>query len=96
MSKLIAVNARITEVNRYEFDVQVDENATKEQQDAEAIAKVKAFLSGNIPSPNIGTPFIDGVKCVDVEYGVECVKNTEDEGIENAYKFEDVIEVNEN
>lgn len=93
--KTITVNAKITEVNRYEFDVQVDENATKEQQDAEAKEKVKAFLSSNIPSPNIGSPFIDGVKCVDVEYGVECVKNTEDESIENAYNFKDVIEVNE-
>ena len=91
----IGVNVKITEVNRYEFDVQVDKNASKEEQDTDAKAKVKRFLEFNIPSPNIGTPFIDGVKCVDVEYGVESVNNTEDESIENAYKFEDVIEVNE-
>jgi hypothetical protein len=79
MSKLIAVHAKITEVNTYEFDVQVDENATKEQQDAEAKEKVRKFLSGNIPSPNIGSPFIDGVKCVDVDYGTGTVSNVEDE-----------------
>lgn len=75
----IGVNARITEVNRYDFNVEVDENATKEQQDAEAIAKVKKFLEDNIPSPNVGTPYIDGVKCVDVEYGVGSVNGIADE-----------------
>jgi hypothetical protein len=80
----IGVNVRITEVNRYDFNVEVDENATKEQQDAEAKAKVKKFLEGNIPSPNVGTPYIDGVKCVDVEYGVGTVNGVPD-----------VIEVNE-
>jgi hypothetical protein len=77
--KTIGVNAKLTEVNRYEFDVQVDENATKEQQDKEAIEKVRKFLEKNIPSPNIGRPFIDGVKCIDVDYGVESVSNVKDE-----------------
>ncbi|MFA5207446.1 MAG: hypothetical protein WC428_02200 [Candidatus Paceibacterota bacterium] len=79
MIKTIGVHANITEVNTYEFDVQIDENATKEQQDTEAKEKVRKFLSGNIPSPNIGSPFIDGVKCIDVDYGVYCVNNVEDE-----------------
>jgi len=88
MTKIIGVNAKLTEVNRYEFSVEVDENATKEQQDIEAKEKVRKFLSGNIPSPNIGTPFIDGVKCVDVEYGVASVNGEE-------LTIEDEIEVNE-
>ena len=79
MSKIIRVNAKLTEVNRYEFDVEVDENASQIDQDKEAIAKVKKFLENNIPSPNIGTPFIDGVRCVDVDYGTHSVANVEDE-----------------
>lgn len=87
--KTIAVHANLTEVNRYEFDVQVDENATKEQQDAEAKEKVKRFLAENIPSPNIGSPlFIGGVKCIDVDYGVASVNGEE-------LNVEDEIEVNE-
>jgi len=82
--KLIGVNARITEVNRYEFNVEVDENDSVEKQNADAQAMVKKFLEGNIPSPNVGTPYIDGVKCVDVEYGVGSVNGNTD-----------VIEVNE-
>ena len=80
--KLIGVNVNITEVNRYDFSVEVDENATKEQQDAEAIAKVKKFLDSHIPSPMVSSPTIDGVKCVDRESGV---KSTE---------IPDVIEIN--
>jgi len=80
----IGVNVNITEVNRYDFDVQVDASKSKDEQDAEAKAKVKKFLDGNIPSPNVGTPYIDGVKCVDVEYGVGSVSGVVD-----------VIEVNE-
>lgn len=79
MSKtIIGVNANITEVNRYDFAVQVDENLSKEQQDAEAKEKVRRFLLNNIPSPNIGGDYVDDVKCVDVDYGVQSVNNIED------------------
>jgi hypothetical protein len=86
--KLIGVNARITEVNRYDFCVEVDENATKEQQDKEAVDKVKKFLEGNIPSPNLGSEFIGGVRCVDVEYGIAIVRGEE-------LTIEDEIEIND-
>jgi hypothetical protein len=77
--KTIGVHANLTEVNRYEFDVQVDENASDIAQNIEAKRKVKKFLENNIPSPNIGADFIDGVRCIDVDYGVESVNNLEDE-----------------
>lgn len=75
---IIGVNANITEVNRYDFAVEVDDTLTKEQQDAEAKEKVRRFLVNNIPSPNIGGDYVDGVKCVDVDYGVHSVNNIED------------------
>ena len=79
MAKIIGVNAKLTEVNKYEFDVQVDENASDIDQNIEAVAKVRKFLENNIPSPHIGMDFIDGVRCIDVDYGVESVNNLKDE-----------------
>jgi hypothetical protein len=67
--KIIGVNASIREVNRYEFDVEVDDNLTEEQQDEQAKEKVKNFLDANIPYPFQGD-FIDGVRCVDRESGM--------------------------
>ena len=88
MAKIIGVNAKLTEVNKYEFDVQVDENASDIDQNIEAVAKVRKFLENNIPSPHIGMDFIDGVKCIDVDYGIVSVNGEE-------LNIEDEIEVNE-
>lgn len=68
--KLIGVNASIKEINRYEFDVEVDENLTDEQQDEQAKEKVKKFLDANIPYP-FQSDFIDGVRCVDRESAMQ-------------------------
>jgi len=67
--KFIGVNASIKEVNRYEFDVEVDETLTEEQQNEQAKEMVKKFLDDNIPYP-FQRDFIDGVRCVDCESGI--------------------------
>jgi len=65
----IALNASIKEVNRYQFEVEVDDNLTEEQQDEQAKERVKKFLDENIPYP-FQRDFIGGVKCVDCESGI--------------------------
>jgi hypothetical protein len=68
-TRFIGVHASIKEINRYEFDVEVDDTLTEEQQDEQAKEKVKKFLDSNIPYEFQSEP-IDGVRCVDVENGI--------------------------
>lgn len=63
------MRADIKEVNRYKFDVEVDDNLSKEEQDAQAKARVKTFLENNIPYP-FQSEAINGVRCVDCESGI--------------------------
>jgi hypothetical protein len=65
----ITIHADIKEINRYEFNVQVDDNLSKEQQDEQGKGRVKTFLDENIPYPYQNEP-INGVLCVDVERGI--------------------------
>jgi hypothetical protein len=62
----IGLNASMREINRYQFNVQVDDNLSEEQQNEQAKAKVAAFLEKNTPYAFQREP-IDGVLCVDVE-----------------------------
>ena len=65
----IGVNAELLEVNRYDFYVEVNSDATEEEQNKEAIAKIKKFLETNLPYPN--SKEIDGICCVDRESAME-------------------------
>ena len=64
--KKISVHADIKEIVRYQFEVEVDDNLSKEQQDKQAKDKLETFLLHNVPYVFQSTP-IDGVKCVDSE-----------------------------
>ena len=65
----INVHANIKEINRYQFEVEVDDNLTEQQQDEQAKAKVAAFLEDNTPYPYQRKP-MGGVTCVDRESGM--------------------------
>jgi hypothetical protein len=66
----ISLHADILEINRYQFQVEVDENLSQEEQDKQARAKLQAFLDSNCPDPFQSEP-IDGVQCDDREAAMQ-------------------------
>jgi len=57
--------ANIREINRYSFEVEANSKEEAQQQ-------LNDYLAENIPSFNIGSVPIRGVKCTDLEASVKC------------------------
>jgi hypothetical protein len=62
----IGAHALITEVNRYEFTIEVDDNLTVEEQKIQGREKLSKFLEDNTPYVFQAKP-ISGVTCVDCD-----------------------------